>query len=191
MEKEQYLNIGRPNKTCLLCGASLADEGKHPSILTKWENEAIRKDFCSRCWEKLGQKDYFSYWITRRLKPGPNRRLSRKERNDLLLRLFETLHARGEEHEVYTLYFLAHLLMRYKVFKWKGAVTEETGDPDVKSTYLVFENRKTGEEIRIPDQDLDGEKIAETKKEIDAYLSEHLPIEEEPPTSPTNDDESE
>ncbi len=179
MEKEKYLNVARPHKTCLLCGRSLAGVDKHPSILTKWEDEAVRKDYCPQCWEKLTSKDYFCYWITKRLQPAPNKQLSKKERNNLLLRLFESLYETADESRAYTLFFLAHLLMRYKVFKWKGT-REIAADPDSTrptQTLLIFENKLTGEEIQLPDQSLEGEKLAEVKKEIDEYLQTNLPEE--------------
>jgi len=46
-------------------------------------------------------------------------------------------------------------------------------------TFLIFENRRTGEEIPVPDQELDGEKITSSKKEIDEYLQSNLPEEVE------------
>jgi len=62
MEKDKYLNIARPNRTCLLCGCSLVEIQKHPSILVDSQEEmALRKDFCHKCWDRLDNKDYFSY----------------------------------------------------------------------------------------------------------------------------------
>ena len=183
MEKEQYLNVSRPHKQCLLCGCELTGIEKHPSTLTSWDNEVMRKDFCPKCWEQIESKDYFSYWITKRIVPDSNRRLSKKERNNLLLRLFESLYRNPDESKVYPLFFLAHILMRYKVFQWKGtrsvaaddAKTAPTETGAAEQTFLIFENKLTGEEIQIPDQELDGEKIIESKKEIDEFLSTNLP----------------
>lgn len=33
MEKDLYLKIGRPRNACVLCGAPIAEAGKHPSVL--------------------------------------------------------------------------------------------------------------------------------------------------------------
>jgi hypothetical protein len=177
MEKDQYLNITRPGKNCLLCGKSLVEIQKHPSILS--EEEAVRRDFCHECWEQYKDKSYFSYWITKRILPDSKQRLSRKERNDLLLRLFESLHRVLDESNAYMLFYLAHLLMRYKVFNWKGTDVEpgegESGIGD--KTFLIFENKYTGEEIRILDQSLDGEKVSLSQKEIEEYLNQNLPEE--------------
>jgi len=179
MEKEQYLNIKRPEKNCLLCGCSLVEVEKHPSILAKIEQEPTRKDFCPTCWEKIQDRDYFSYWLTKRIKPDNTRRLTKKERNNLLLRMFEFLNAQKGEGNAYMLFYISHLLMRYKVFNWKGTrpAPAEPENNIPERTLLVFENRITGEEITIQDQTLDGEKIAATKKEIDEYLLNNLPEE--------------
>ena len=184
MEKDQYLNVSRPNKVCLLCGRSLKEVQKHPSILTKWENEAIRKDFCPECWEKMKDRDYFSYWVTKRITSAPKRQLTKKERNDLLLRLFESLYRQQEKQNSYSLFFLAHLLMRYKIFHWKGSrnLPEDLDAGTPERTLLIFENRYTGEEIEITDQELDGEKILNTRTEIDEYLTTNLPEETEEET---------
>jgi hypothetical protein len=69
--------------------------------------------------------------------------------------------------------------MRYKVFNWKGTDVEpgegESGIGD--KTFLIFENKYTGEEIRILDQSLDGEKVSLSQKEIEEYLNQNLPEE--------------
>ena len=177
MDKEKYLNIKRPEKKCLLCGKSLVETVKHPSILKEDEETPLRKDFCPECWEKCRDKEYFSYWLTRRIQPDKGKKISKKERNNILLRLFENLYAKEETKDSYVLFFLVHLLMRYKVFSWYGS-EKEAGDPEKgipPKTYLVFENKDTGEKIRIPDREIDAEKTAETKKEIDHYLMENLP----------------
>jgi hypothetical protein len=201
MEKDKYLNISRPNKNCLLCGGSLVEIQKHPSILVDSQEEmALRKDFCHKCWDQINNKDYFSYWITRRIAPDPKRKFSKKERDALLLRLFESLYQKTDEKSIYILFYLAHLLMRYKVFAWKGSrITPEDSETQTpEKTTLIFENKLTGEEIQIPDQDLDGEKIAESKKEIDGYLATNIPelsseeslVEETPYQNSTNNDQS-
>jgi len=177
MEKDKYLNISRPNKTCLSCGKSLVEIEKHPTILTN--EEVARMDFCEECWEKYKDKDYFSFWITKRIVPDSKQSLTKKERNDLLLRLFESLYQDKAMESSYILFYLAHLLMRYKIFNWKGTRSEPKGGeeaPEPKE-FLVFENKYTGEEILIPDQELNGEKVSESKSQIDEYLKTHLPEE--------------
>lgn len=175
MEKDQYLNIARPGKECLLCGKSLVEILKHPSILSN--EDVARKDFCHECWEQYKDKSYFSYWITKRIAPESKQLLSRKERNDLLLRLFESLHRVSDEANAYILFYLAHLLMRYKVFNWKGTEAEpgEVESGGEEKTFLVFENKYTGEEVRIPDQSLDGEKVSSSQKEIEEFLNTNMP----------------
>ncbi|MBN1899888.1 hypothetical protein JW926_01015 [Candidatus Sumerlaeota bacterium] len=177
MEKDQYLNISRPGKACLLCGKSLVEIKKHPSILSN--EDASRKDFCKDCWERYKDKSYFSYWITKRLAPDPRQPLSRKERNDLLLRMFESLYRVADETNTYMLFYLAHLLMRYKVFNWKGSEVESEGGENgtIEKSFLVFENKNTGEEVRILDQTLDGEKVSSSQKQIEEYLNQNLPEE--------------
>lgn len=189
MEKDQYLNITRPGKECLLCGKSLVEIQKHPSILS--DEEVTRRDFCQECWEKYKDKSYFSFWITKRITPDTKQHLSRKERNDLLLRLFESLNRISDESNAYMLFYLAHLLMRYKVFNWKGTDIEPGRENESEGdgkTYLIFENKFTGEEIRILDQDLDGEKVSLSQKEIDEYLNQNIP--DEKPELPEEEKEN-
>jgi len=177
MEKEQYFNIKRPEKSCLLCGCSLIEAEKHPSILVQGDAEPLRKDFCPKCWERLQDREYFSYWITKRLKPAKGGHMTRKERNDLLLRMFESLYEHNDEKNATMLFYLVHLLMRYKIFNWKGtrSIPADTEKNLPERTILVFENKQTGEEIHVPDQTLDGEKISNAKKEIDEYLKTNMP----------------
>ncbi len=189
IKKDQYLNICKPNEACLMCGCSLVETLKHPSMIKSEESDIIRKDFCPECWKKIANRDYFSWWIARRILPDRKKKISRKERDDLLLRFFEYIHdlpKPWDARQEYLLYFLAHLLMRYKVLIWKGTRTSESGPEESDAAsgethkpFLTFENRRTGQEIQIPDQELDGDKVSEVKKEIDEFLANNISTSEE------------
>ena len=184
MEKKEYLNIQRPQDICLMCGCSLQEAGKHPSSINLEEGDVLRRDFCKECWEKLQRDDYFSFWLTKRITPDTSKRkLSRKIRNNLLVRLFESIQKKPEEErDDYLLYFISHLLLRYKVYNWKGTEkirTENSEEFSEPEKYLVFENKTTGEDIFVKDQEPDAEKIMSSRKLIDDYLQENAPAEDE------------
>lgn len=123
VDRDQYLKFGRARNNCLLCTAPLNVDGRHPSLISLSEKEeAVRKDFCPDCWGKLGEEQYFSFWVTTRVNaPSPEqRRLAKSERNEALWRLFAALYTTESQDLAPQLFFLAHLLMKYKVLVFKG-----------------------------------------------------------------------
>lgn len=170
MTTESYLQFRRPDRECLLCGTLLAQEGKHPSILKlSQKEEAIRQDFCARCWENLEKRDYFSYWLTKRIQEGPSaeeRRLARSERNEALWALFNALYAQKNPDLDAQLFLLAHLLMKYRVIHFTG--TNEDGE-------LLFLHKPTQESYTIQDLPLEEISFTDVKSAIDERLQEYAP----------------
>ncbi|MCX7014062.1 MAG: hypothetical protein NTW86_16165 [Candidatus Sumerlaeota bacterium] len=168
MDKSIYLKIQRPSEKCLLCGADLVEARKHPSaIQPEGEDSVLRKDYCPRCWEQLDDEQFFSHWMAKR-EPRPERtRISREERNRLLLAYFEHL-SRVDSSEMEALerearrFFLAHLLMRFRVFRWKST-DRETGK-------IVFEHTQTNEEWSVEPLDLPDEMVLRIKQDIEEFL---------------------
>lgn len=120
----EIYNIGRPMNHCLLCGADIIEQEKHPSMIDYSEMDSVRKDYCFNCWQKIENRQFFSFWIAKRIKPGPDKRTTRAERNKILIQLFLSLYNSGEKHRYRShLFLLAHLLMKYNVFKWKETIS--------------------------------------------------------------------
>jgi hypothetical protein len=175
-DKELYLRIGRPQNTCMQCGATIAVAGKHPSALldpdgpdtAPREDTPLRRDYCTECWQNLGEGHYVGYWMARREAPKPRKIRTRKERNAALLSYFEMLRNRESlegEDQAQNLYFLAHLLMKYGVFKWVKSTMGESG-----AEQIFFRNTTNDEVVEIQPVELEDARIAEMKREIDAYL---------------------
>jgi len=174
MDKSAYLKIQRPSNECLMCGANLIEAHKHPSaIQPEGEDGVVRKDYCLKCWSRLEGEDFFSFWIATR-EPKPERtRISREERNQLLQAYFEHISAAEEQdaeagHEQRR-FFLAHLLMRFRVLRWKQT--------DRQAGLIVFENVQTAEEWTVKQVNLDDEAVARIKQEIEECLRKGQDIE--------------
>ncbi len=176
MDKNLYLKIQRPSDKCLGCGADLIAAHKHPSAVRVDESaESLeRNDYCATCWEQLEQGQYFSRWLAKREIPPERNRISREERNRLLLALFELLSAGGEtqapsgegeggeiDNEAVR-YFLGHLLMRFRIFKWHRT--------EADSGLIFFENAQNGETYSVRSMELDDEMILKIKNVIEDYL---------------------
>ena len=130
-----------------------------------------RVDFCQTCWEALQGTAFFSFWKGRHSKSDlPPKKLNRAERNLALLALFDSLAERdGKEGDFAPhLYFLAHLLMKYKLLKWQPSET----DPDTGQALLRFTRSGADEEVRIADVEMPSELVARIKEEVEAYLEE-------------------
>ncbi len=159
-----YLRVVRPADACLLCGAALNVEGKHTSTIEVAADaeEVVRKDLCPTCWERMGERAYFGFWVTKRVAApsAKERRLARSERNEALWRLFAALYASDERPNLAPqLFLLAHLLMKYKVLNFAGTGGDGT---------LTFVHPKLGEEFAVADLPLDGADFAGLLVELES-----------------------
>lgn len=170
MTMDSYLQFRRPNKECLLCGTTLEVTGKHPTILRLGDkDEAIRQDFCPACWQRMEERDYFSFWVTKRILEGPTstqRRLAKSERNEALWALFAALYARRSPELDPQLFLIAHLLMKYRVIAYQGV--DEAG-------MLRFFHAGTQETYMIADLPLDAVSFVDAKEAIESSLHEFAP----------------
>jgi hypothetical protein len=161
MIEREYLKFRRPADACLLCAASLPSTGAHPSLIQLSDkDEAIRRDFCPTCWQKSSDREYFSFWLTKRISAptARERRLARAERNDALWRLFNALYDQAAPDTGPQLFLLAHLLMRYRVVSYTGRGIDGS---------LLFEHGASGSTFRIPDMAEDAAPFADIKKSIE------------------------
>ena len=85
-----------------------------------------------------------------------------------ILALFESLGERDEADSDYAphLFFLAHLLMKFKIFRWEPSVE----DPETGRTMLRFTRVGTNEEVLIPNMEFPDTTITKIKEEIETYL---------------------
>lgn len=132
-------------------------------------DEPRREDYCADCWQKVTERDYLGYWMARRQPPKVRKIESRKERNAGVLAWFEHLRSLPQEPDnLQAQFFLAHLLMKYGVFKW----LRTEGDVD---TGEVIYFRQTGNEddIAVAAVELSDEKSLEVKQQLDEFLLQY------------------
>jgi hypothetical protein len=167
MGKDIYLKIKRAADSCLMCGVGLEDERKHLSaIRLGGDDEVERTDYCRKCWERLEDEEFYSHWIAKREKPEERLRISKADRNRLLLAMFERLSQNSDPDEesgrAEKLFFLAHLLMRFRVFRW--ARTDHAGGK------VCFINTQSEEECWVDQVEVDDEAALLIKQEIEEFL---------------------
>lgn len=163
---DTYLQFSRAANTCLLCAAPLNVDGRHPSVIQMSEKaEIVRKDFCPTCWGRLGEEQYFSFWVTKRVNSisPEQRRLAKSERNEALWRLFAALYASESPDLAPQIFLLAHLLMRYRVLVFEGTTPEGR---------LLFAHPKLGEKFEVGDLPLDSVDFVAVKSGIEQQALE-------------------
>lgn len=134
----------------------------------------MRQDYCPACWEKVRQKNYFSFWIARREAPKPRKIKNRKERNAALLAYFDVLVQKNDSAYAQHLFFLAHLLMKFSVLKWvRSDPPTEAGGRE----RIVFRNTATDDHVTIDSVALEDEAVARIKREIDEYICRNVEAE--------------
>lgn len=179
MSQMDYSAIPGPSRQCMVCGRDLAPVIKHPSVLEMTEDgEAERRDVCPECWEKIADREFFSFWLTQRAAPKPDMRQTREQRRATLMQLFQQMLAARDQRFHLHLYLLAHALMKYRLLKWEGT---EKGEDGLER--IVFRNRATDELIRIEEIDLADENLIAVQREIDSALAD-----EQVDASNTSDD---
>lgn len=179
--------ITRPSDKCIMCGQSIANLERHPSVLNgaektedtststpsktsaaKEEMTLLRYDYCLDCWEKVKTQPVFSRWFTRRVaKSGTDNREQKKSQKERMLQIFEQIMTNtAEPNRDAKLYILSHLLLRLRVFNWCGYEMEtETG-----TRFLVFELVRTKDKIRIPQLQLSEQQLVEAQEFVDELL---------------------
>lgn len=177
-EKDLYLKIGRPHNVCESCGTAIAHAGKHPSVLRRAAPPAKgqtdsdgpkREDYCAECWQQLAERDFVGFWVTRREAPKTRKIEGRKERNAALVAWFEHLRLQKPDDEtLQSTFFLAHLLMKYGVFKWLRTRSEEDG-----SETIIFRQQGSDDEIEIVAMDFSDERSVEIKRELDEFFVQY------------------
>lgn len=195
VEKDLYLKIGRPTNSCVACGAEIAHAGKHPSVLRQrsetpenLEGDSAddlgprREDYCAACWQELSEKDFVGFWLAKREPPKVRKIESKKERNAGLLAWFEHLQLQNPDDEIrQSLFFLAHLLMKYGVFKWQRTETADDG-----SEVIYFKPTGSDDEVSVVAMEFSDERSVEIKRELDAFLLQYA--NSQPEANTANDD---
>jgi hypothetical protein len=143
-----------------------------PDAESSETNDAfLRLDYCATCWADIKERAYFSFWIGRRTESDqPPRKLNRVERNLALAALYDSLAERDDSETDFTphLYFLAHLLMKFRIFKWQPGIE----DPETGETVIRFTRTDAEDEVRLPEVEMPPELIATIKNEIEVYLEQ-------------------
>ena len=166
MNQVDYSTIPGPSRQCVVCGRDLAPVSKHPSVLEVTEDgQPERRDACPECWEKIADREFFSFWLTHREPPKPDTRRTREEHRAAVMRLFEQMLAGRDQRFRPHLYLLAHTLMKYRLLKWEGTEKSEEG-----LERIIFRNRATDELIRIEGIDLSDDNLIAAQREIDFTL---------------------
>lgn len=177
MEKEELLQIGRPQKFCSNCNSPIDKIERHPSVLNvKKRHQVERLDYCPECWQQIKDEAYNSFWITHRsTRRNSLKKMSKRQRNSALKALFESLWDRRETEDVGPhLYFLAHLLMKWGGLHWK----EDIKDPYGREV-VVFEDTATGNTIEIMTFVISDERMLKIKEEVENFLQQYAPEDEE------------
>jgi hypothetical protein len=144
---------------------------KEPAPEEAEEESFLRLDYCEACWQELKDRAFFSFWVSKRTTTDlPRKKLSKTERNLALVALFDSLSERDDSEVDFTphLFFLAHLLMKFKIFKW--VVTKP--DPKTGDLVIHFARTDSEEEVLVADMDMPPEMVVRIKEEIESYLSE-------------------
>lgn len=135
------------------------------------ENAFQRKDYCPDCWKELKDQAYFSYWIAKRSPSKlPPRKLNKAERNVALAALFDSLSEQNQDEADYAphLFFLAHLLMKFKVFRWMPSVAH----PETGEAMLRFAKTQINEEVLVRDLEMPDAMVVQIKEEVESYVRE-------------------
>jgi hypothetical protein len=176
-EAERLASVLVPNENAPAPAAQEAapppdpDAAAPPKPAEEEEASFLRHDYCTACWNDLKERAYFSFWIGKRSLAGlPPKKLNKAERNVALAALFDSLADRSDEDPGLAphLFFLAHLLMKFKIFRWLPAAPHpRTGEP-----MLRFLKTQTGEEIYVRDVEMSDETIVRVREEVEAYLQQ-------------------
>jgi len=170
MERDQYLQINRPANQCALCGEPLRELPRHASVLDEKDGRPERMDLCPTCWKEARNPRYFSFWLTRRARPAPDRKQAKAARNEILWRLFSALTTHTAPEMEPQRFLLAHLLMKFGVLRWRPA---EPGEQEQEGM-VAFEHVATGEVFKVRERALDAAALVACLQEIEERVAREM-----------------
>ncbi len=129
------------------------------------DSQLRRSDYHRECWAQVAKADYLSFWLAKRPAPPATPKMSKQERNTILLGLFSALMKSNEPVDEPAKFVLSHLLMKYRALNLKGSRLD-----DNRKKWILFTLPQTEEEFEIPDIILNDQQMAETLQKISAYL---------------------
>jgi len=162
-----FSTIPAPSRKCVVCDRDLAAVSKHPSVLELTvKGDPHRRDICQECWEKMADRQFFSFWLTQREAPKPDPKIAREEQNRRLMAMFEMMLDAKEDRFRPHLYVLAHTLMKRRLLKWEGT---QKGEDGVER--IVFRNLIGDELIQVEEIDINDEGLVAVMREVDRALA--------------------
>lgn len=191
MKNELFKRITKPLSACIKCGAELLYEDAHPSAVsgkngadfTDAKPEEIeREDFCAMCWTEIrGREDLLAHWYAKRTPPKPGKARTRRERAAMLRQWFAALNAQLQDNPTteeetlrikQTLYVVAHLLMKFRVFAW-----QHTEPATAEQPAQIFFRQTGGEVVRVESVPLTSEVNAQILEQAERFFNgeESLP----------------
>ncbi|MCX7048722.1 MAG: hypothetical protein NTX50_24950, partial [Candidatus Sumerlaeota bacterium] len=132
------------------------------------DDNLVRTDYHRDCWKQVRKGDYLSFWLAKRPEPPVTPKMTRQERNTILLGLFSALIQKSDTIDEPAKFIVSHLLMKYKVLMLAGSRVDE----QQRRRWIIFEIRQTEEKFEVPDIRLSDEQAAETLARINAYLDQ-------------------
>jgi len=200
--KTEPIKIEKSSNYCLSCNKLLTDEEHHTSILKEEDSQETgfeRKDYCNDCWQKIQDKNYYLFWIKKRIKIRKDKKISKKERNQIILSYFNHLTIRNEElnqkkeleasniqnadevniqsyqeSATQSIDYRYHLYFIAHLLMKYGVFTWKKDIRDEKGNVtIIFENRYTDEEVIIEETQSPVEVIKIIKEDLQTYLKEN------------------
>ncbi|MFQ5963988.1 MAG: hypothetical protein ACE5KZ_06870 [Candidatus Scalinduaceae bacterium] len=153
---EWYINKG--SKSCFNCESIFKEEEDYFSAIYDTDNIFTRKDYCLDCWNKIKEREIFSYWRTKVQKKSDT--VQRYASTDVFYDLFLKLENESTPTSVNFRYVLSLYLMRKKVLKL-NAIKKTNGNE-----FLIFQNLKEGKETKMLNPQLGKEEILAVTEEI-------------------------
>ncbi len=163
MERKHDWDIRSRSENCHTCSRPFHDQEKLHSMLVFDSEGYLRQDYCESCRPSREGRNVLSVWQgVFRFPPPPPEEPMKKESVETLLR---NLMEDGAAESVNTIYILAVMLERRRIFLEKDVQRREDG---VK--LRVYEHRKSGEVFLIPDPELKLAELERVQDEVVAML---------------------
>ena len=144
---------------CSESGEAFEEKEELMSRLINSPEGMLREDYKWSAWTKEKQEEALFYWKTQYRLPPPKKEAAFKEENaeDLLRQLVEE----HDEESINTVFLLAVMLERKRIFIERGLQRDPSGRP-----IRIYEHKDSGETFLVPDPELGLDQIEAVQQEV-------------------------
>lgn len=161
------IRIRKNSPVCLACSKAFQHNEVIWSRLIKVDEEFVREDFCSECWEQRDTTEVFSYWRHKFIDSKEIKRQQELQNDSPLRNLFYEMVSNSESRsDEAIVYLVSQLLRREKIFKKLKEVVVSKTDGHI----IIYVDRIDEKVVEVRDPNFSYQELEGARRYICEFL---------------------